>query len=104
MTTPNARRRIEEDDNPHPLIVQAADIMEGHAHLKGTRIKVETILRTLASEPPTPPTRLMTMSARSISATDMAAALHYAADIMKHLHQLYAELNKLKFGTPERKP
>lgn len=81
-----------------PRIVQVPNLIDGHAHLRGTKVPVYRVLRELAHERLPVPEIL---AAKGITDADQKAALLYAADVMQELQQLITELQRLYGPTPE---
>jgi hypothetical protein len=81
-----------------PRIAQADDLLDGHAHIKGTKVPVYRMLRQLSSHPlPLP----YTMLGSGVREADVVAALAYGADILQQLPRLIAELKKLHAPRPQ---
>jgi uncharacterized protein (DUF433 family) len=78
----------------HPLITCAPHIMEGHAHLKSTKVTVERVLRAVLNERPDSP--LVLGTGLKLTDAEVSAAFAYAIDIFNNLSKIYAELGRLR--------
>jgi uncharacterized protein (DUF433 family) len=77
----------------YPRIVWAAHVMEGQPHLRGTEVTLMRILTVLADHVRLPPAAMLTpLIGHPVTDTDLRTTLRFAADMMKHLTAMEAEL------------
>lgn len=83
-----------------PRIAQLPHLKEGAAHIKGTSVTVERLLRELAHEGHLPMPGMII--GKGVREADIVAALLYAADIIGHMTELEALLKSRAPATVRR--
>lgn len=100
-TNSNRPRRPDPEENTgkplpheaHPRIEARPDVMEGHAHLRGSDVRVAHALRSLAHAPLPTVFEVLGWKGRD---GDVQACLLYSADMIELLPDLVAQNDQLK--------
>lgn len=75
----------------HPLITCTPSVMEGHAHLKDSKVTVERVLQAELREIKGP---IALASGCIISETQRRAVLRFSIAVIEDVSKLYAELDR----------